>query len=303
MANFSIARIRLIGATLATLLLVAACGGGGTTAASVGSGGTGFVSGTVTKGPVSNASVTAYGISAGAKGPQIGTASTDASGNFINLNIGAYAGPVMLQVSGGSYMDEATGATMTMAVGDAMTAIMPSVAAGANATGIQVTPVTAMAQALALGMSGGMTDANIASANAAMGNYFSVSDVLHVQPMNPLVTGSGTGATPDARNYGVTLAAMSQYAKTLGMSTSSALVTAMMSDASDGVMDGRKGVNQISMVMGGMMGSSTMASTAGASGLATALTAFMNSAANVSGLTVADMAALMQKLNSSNGKI
>ncbi len=305
MSNFSFARIRLIGAVVATLLFAAACGGGGgggTNVADVGSGGTGYISGAAIKGPVGNAIITAYGVSGGQMGIQIGTAATDASGNF-TMSIGSYAGPVMLQVSGGSYKDEATGIPMAMAPGDVMTAIMPTVASGANNSGIQVTPVTAMAQALAQHMVGGMTDANIATANAAMGNYFLVGDILHNQPMNPLTIASGTGASQDARNYGMTLAAMSQYAKTLNMSVSSAMVTAMMNDASDGVMDGKMGGSQISMTMGGMMGMGMMVSTAGTSGLATAMTAFMNSAANVSGLTAADMAGLMLKLNSSSGKI
>ncbi len=86
-----------------------------------------------------------------------------------------------------------------------------------------------------------------------MGNYFSVSDILHVQPMNPLVAGSSTGASQDARDYGMTLAAMSQYAKTLNMTGSSTLVTAMMNDAADGIMDGKNGANQISMSMGGVV--------------------------------------------------
>ena len=121
--------------------------------------------------------------------------------------------------------------------------------------------------------------------------------------MNPTTAASGTGASQDARNYGMTLAAMSQYAKSLNMPISSTLVAAMMDDAADGMMDGKAGANQISMVMGGMMGNSAMASTAGASSLATAMTSFMTSAANMSGLTVVDMAALMQKFNASGGKL
>jgi len=161
----------------------------------------------------------------------------------------------------------------------------------------------ALAQARASGMTGGMTDTNIMAANTAMGNYFSVSDILKTQPMNPMVAGSGTNASQDARNYGMTLAAMSQYAKNLNMTVSSAMVTAMMSDAADGVMDGKKGGTQISMSMGGMMGSSMMAPAAGTSALGAAMTAFMNSAANASGMTAADMAALIQKLTNSDGHL
>ena len=48
----------------------------------------------------------------------------------------------------------------------------------------------------------------------------------------------------------MSIAAMSQYAKTIGMTTSSTMVTAMMDDASDGVMNGMMGSTPVSM--GGM---------------------------------------------------
>lgn len=302
MSNFTLARVGLISAMVGTLLLAAGCGGGGSDVDLPGAGGAGVISGAVTKGPVSNAAVTAYGLSGGQMGARIGAATTDAAGRF-TMSIGSHAGPVMLQATGGMYRDEATGLAMAMAPGDVMTAIMPGVVAGATSNGVQVTPVTAMAQALAQHMTGGMTEANIAAANAAMGNYFSVSDILHTQPMNPVTSGAGAGASQDARNYGMTLAAMSQYASSLNMPASSALITAMMSDAADGVMNGRRGGNQISMSMGAMMGGGMMAPGAGTSSLAAAMTVFMNSSANVSGLAPGDMTGLMHKLNNSSGKI
>ena len=297
MSKSRLSRIPLLIAVVATALLQAACGGGGD---GIGSGGTG-ISGSVIKGPAANASVVAYAVSAGQPGAQIGSATTDANGNF-TMALASYTGPVMLQASSGTYRDEATGALMTMASGDVMTAVLPSVATGTAISGIQVTPVTSMAQTRAQQMAGGMTDANVAAANAAMGNYFSVSDILHVQPMNPLVPGSGATAGPDSRNYGMTLAAMSQYARSLNMANTSALVTAMMSDASDGMMDGRKGSGSIAMPMGAMMGNSPMSPNAGTSGLAAAMTTFAMSPANLSGLTATDVAPLVQKMTSSTGR-
>ena len=85
----------------------------------MGSGGTGYLSGVVTKGPVSGTTVTAYAIAGGQPGAQVGTATTDVNGGF-SMSIGTYAGPVMLQTSGGNYTDEATGTTMSMAQGDVM---------------------------------------------------------------------------------------------------------------------------------------------------------------------------------------
>jgi len=292
----------LMAAAISVALLVSACGGGGSASLNiVGSGGTGYTSGTVTKGPVIGATVTAYGVTGGMLGPVVGTTTTDGNGNF-SMGIGTYSGAMVLLTSGGNYKDEATGTNMSMASGDVMTVAMPTVAAGSNVTGIQITPVTAMAQEFAKGMVGGMTDANIATANTAMGSYFSVSDILHVQPMNPLIAGSGFVATTDARNYGMTLAAISQYAKSLNMPTSFALVTAMVNDAADGMMDGKRGAAPVIMGMAGMMGSGAMAPTAGTSSLASAMADFMTSTANVSGLRNNDMAQLMQKLSGSNGR-
>jgi hypothetical protein len=262
----------------------------------------GTVSGTVFNGPVSKATVSAYAINNGAAGALIASVSTDGQGTF-TMPMGSYSGPVMLQVVGGVYADEATGTTMSMGASDIMSAVMPTMTSGANVSGIWITPITSMAQSRAIGMSGGMTDANIAAANSSVGNYFMVSDILHVQPMNPLVAGSGSGATQDARNCGAALAAMSQYAKDQNMPVSAAMVTAMMNDAYDGMMNGMRGNSPVSMSMGGMMGNRNMAASAGTSGLASAMAEFMSSAANASGLTAADMMVLMSQLNSSGGQL
>ena len=271
----------------------------------MGSGGTGssngMMSGTVFNGPMSQGTVTAYAIAGGMKGAQITSTALGASGAF-SMSIGTYSGPVMLQIVGGTYTDEATGTTMTMGSSDIMTAVLPTVAAGSTTSGISITPLSSMAQAHAAGISGGMSDVNINSANAGVGSYFMVSDILHTMPIDPRVSGSGSGATADRQDCGVAIAAMSQYAKGIGMTTSSGFVTAMMSDASDGMMDGKMGSSQISMG-GGMMGGSMMQPTAGTSGLATAMTNFLGSSANMSGLTATTMNALIQKLAASNGQL
>ncbi len=290
---------------IASSLLLFGCGGGSGGGDGATSSADGAISGTAVKGPVNGATVTAFAIGNGMMGAQIGTGTTNAQGNF-TLPIGAYSGPVMLRMSGGTYTDEATGASMTMQSGDVMTSVMPHANAGAVMSGVQITPLTSMAQARAQSMSGGMTAANIAAANTAMGNYFSVSDILYTHPMNPLTPGSGSGATQDMRNYGIMLAAMSQYANSIGMPLSSGIITAMMNDASDGFMNGMMGNAQILMGgMGGMMGTGNnpLSSGAGTSGLASAMTAFMGSAMNRSGLTVADMQALHDRINTSNGLI
>ncbi len=221
-----------------------------------GAGGTvspqGTMSGTAFMGGMSSGTVTAYSVSNGTMGPQIGMSTVDASGHF-SIPLGAYAGTVMLQMTGGTFMDPATGTTMTMQSGNVVTSCVPSVAAGSTTTGVQVTPLTSMAQMMAQYMAGGMTAANAGAANTAVGNYFMVGDILMTSPMDPAVAGSGSGADQNRKNYGMSIAAMSQYANTVGMTVSSSgMVTAMMKDASDGVMNGMMGSTSISM--GGMGG-------------------------------------------------
>ncbi len=259
------------------------------------------MSGTVVAGPVAGATVTAYAITGGTMGAQVATGTTDATGNF-TMSIGGYTGPLMLQASGGSYTDEATGTSMTMQTGDVMACAIPSVAVNSATTGIQITPLTSMAHARVHHMAGGITAANITTANSAVGSYFSVSDILHTVPMNPMTAGSGAGATTDMKNYGMVIAAMSQYAQTIGMLDSSGIITAMMDDASDGSMDGKMGGTGIAMG-GGMMGGSMMQSSAGTTGLASAMTAFVGSSMNRSGVMLSDMQALVDKLAGSDGQL
>jgi len=289
--------LTLIYLTIFCTILIGCGGGGGGTTPVTG----GTISGTAVKGPVANAAMTAFSINNGAMASQIGTGQTDGQGNF-SISAGDYSGPVMLQLKGGSYMDEATGANMPMQQSDMMTSVIPSMSAGAAMSGVQMTPLTSMAQAMAQGMPGGMTPANITTANSAVGNYFMVNDILHTQPMNPLMQGAGSGADQNMRNYGMAIAAMSQYAKNVGMSFSSAMVTAMMNDASDGQMNGMMGNSSI-MMGGGMMGGSMMSHDAGTSGMANAMTQFIQSPMNISGVSLQDMQSMIDKLLMSNGMI
>ena len=111
----------------------------------------------------------------------------------------------------------------------------------------------------------------------------------------------------------MSIAAMSQYAKNIGMPYSSGMVTAMMNDATDGRMDGMMetaggmgggmmGGNPVQMG-GGMMGGTMMATDAGRTGMATTMAQFLQSNMNHSGLGIQDMQGLMNKLMATDGQI
>ena len=313
-----------MGLVLLPFVLVAGCGGGGggeSISTNPSGGGStssttseiGVVSGTAVKGPVSGATMIAFSLNAdGTKGSQIGSAQTDGQGNF-SIPVGNHSGPVMLQMTGGSYLDEATGLRMNMEFNDALTCMIPQMSVGSVISGIQVTPLTSMAQSMALNMPSGMNPSNMTQANHSVGGYFGVNDILTTHPMDPTAPGSGANAAAGMRNHGMILAAMSQYAVGLGMPQSTGMVTAMMNDASDGRMDGfmagqgrmgsgMMGSNRIEMG-GGMMAGTMMSPDAGTKGLADAMDQFINSPMNRSGLTVQDMQNLMDKLRASNGQI
>ena len=282
------------------------CGSGGGGGDSDTSSLNGSISGTATKGPVADAVVTAFAVNMdGTKGHQIGAGHTNMQGVF-NMPVSDYSGPVLIEMTGGHYTDEATGQEMDVLPGTVMTCAIPFMGAGSAMEGIQITPLTSMAQQMAANMHGGMTESNIAQSRQALEDFFDVMDILHTSPMDPTFNGSGNGADPDMINYGMTLAAMSQYASMQGVANSSGFIDNMMDDASDGHMNGMMGPSQI--MMGGHDGmmeghNSLMPSDAATMGLADAMREFIHSPMNQSGITLEDMQPLIEKLEDSDGAL
>lgn len=286
------------------LTLLTACGGGGDPASGTG----GSISGMVTKGPVHGATVKAYGVNAdGTREALIGTGQTDPEGRF-GIMMKEYSGPVYMEVTGGRYTDEATGVEMPLLGGSPLAGAIPYMEAGAIINGVQVTPLTAMAGRMAVDMPGGLTERNIIEANDAVGGYFMAGDILFTHPMDPLIVNSGDSVSASRRNYGMNLAAMSQYSFAQGADNSAATCYALVEDASDGYMDGSMWNSRLKMgpggMTGGMMGGGTMMPVdAGYAGLADAMREFIESPQNRSGITADDMLGLMEHLRYSNGHI
>lgn len=143
------------------------------------------VSGSVVKGPVAGAQVCAYTVSGSARGTALGSCTTaDASGKY-SFAVPAGSGPLWLEATGGSYVDEATGATVTLPAGAPLLALV-------NATGstasTMLTPLTTLALNAAratVGTSGTLDAVAFANAAAKLLASFKLPTTLDISATAP----------------------------------------------------------------------------------------------------------------------
>ena len=165
------------------------------------------ISGVATKGPIDNGSVAAYSIdSSGQKvTPALATGITDEDG-YYSLPID-YSGPVLVEVTSGTYEDEATGDIV--AIETTLRAAMASVSGYVS---IAVTPLTEVAVRTA--EAGGELSADkIEDANELLSQMLgSDGDILSTMPADPRSAAAFANATAEEQNYSLLLSSISQMA-------------------------------------------------------------------------------------------
>jgi hypothetical protein len=183
----------LLGLLLASILaLLAACGGGGGGGGGAAPVASTTISGAAVKGPVGGATVTAR---AANNGTILGTTTTSPLGSY-SLSI-SYNGDVVLEITGGSYLDEATGMTTTL------TRLTAIINANGGSQTVNVTPLTYLAYTYA-----GNTSAGFNTALSNLATQFGLGSANLLTTL-PVVTGT-TNA------YGQVLRAISQYVNNQG---------------------------------------------------------------------------------------
>lgn len=187
--------LRTLCAGLAAAALLSACGGGsdGPAATPV----TTTISGSVVKGPVTGANVCAYKAVAAGKGEQLACA-TSAAGGTYSLSL-PYTGDVVIEATGGTYTDEATGASKPLA--DPLQVVVAS--QGGTTTGM-ITPLTTIAFSQAKAAAGGVSSASFAAAATTVAGTFQLGTV-DIRTATPVVSGTSVNA------YGQVLRAVSQF--------------------------------------------------------------------------------------------
>jgi len=214
--------------SLAMLALFGCGGGGGGTGSPPVTGSTTF-SGVAAKGPVNGGTIKVYAINNGKIDTTtvLGTGTTSGDGTYTVVipPDKKPTGPVVVEVSGGSFTDEASGAA-----GVALkTPLRAAVASIADGDKIAVTPLTHLAVKQVEGI-GTFSEQEINDANLQIGNFFEVGDIIKSQPFDS-TKGARAGASDDEKKYAAALGVFS----TLCDSRKGA---SKLEDALAGILDG-----------------------------------------------------------------
>ncbi|PLX85104.1 MAG: hypothetical protein C0617_05290 [Desulfuromonas sp.] len=193
-------------ATLLLLLgfgLLTACGGGG--GGGDGSGSLTEVGGTVSKGPVAGAAVAIYALDeVGVKGELLAEATTDGSGAYL-ADLGEYEGPVLAEATGGSYLDEGSGETLSIPADASLRAVH---SAASGVVTLHVSGLTELAVQVA--EAAGLSLETIAAAYDQLEEVFGF-EAETTAPVAP-VSAALAGASDAEVDYALTLATLSRLA-------------------------------------------------------------------------------------------
>ena len=196
-------KLGVVGLTAIATLVLAGCGGGGGTVAPTSS----LVTGVASKGPLNGSTVCAFAITGGVKGASLGACAAGIVNGKYSINLGSYTGPVLFEATGGTYVDEATGATVALA---APLHSMLGGTTGGNTTAA-ITPLTELAYQDAISIASGMTAARISAAIAKVQTFFGVADIVKTLPVDALAPPAT--ATAAEKTYALALASVSEYLK------------------------------------------------------------------------------------------
>lgn len=187
------------------------------------------MSGVAAKGLIAGGTVEAYSITdGGQKGDLLASATTSSDGSY-TLDIGDYSGPVLVEVTGGTYLDEATGNTMELY--GTMRAALPSVSGDVD---VAITPLTEIAVRMAES-GGGLDSVKIEDANELLSQLVG-ADITLTMPADCSDAGAFGSASDDEKNYALFLAAISQMSETLGQNVTD-VIKAIEDDMCDLELD------------------------------------------------------------------
>ena len=204
-------------------------GGGGATPPTI-------ISGVASKGPfISGSPVKVFAVdqATGTKGAQLGTGVVSDGLGTYSVDIGIYAGPIVIEVSG-TYKDEANPAQPGQVdVTTPLRAVISNAVSGTNV--VMVTPLTELA---VREMNNTYVKANIDAKNAEIATIFKLDNIITTKPVDATDATAIAAATTAQKNYSLVLAAVSQLVTNSATNLDTTL-TGMSTDISGNVMADR----------------------------------------------------------------
>ncbi len=255
-----------------------------------------IVAGVAFKSGVSAATVTVYAINAdGTNGAVLGTGTTGASGVFAVTLSTVPSGPVRVVVTGGTYVSEWDGTTITSS--STISAIVDDASTGA--TGLDVSAVSSFVDSLysadrKAGKSATSTAAHTA-AEAVIVGFYGFTPGTSVETLVASLVKTDIATKPDAVKLALILGTLAEEGKILLPADPDALIDALIADIADGKWDGRKFGVLIPL------GGGFLPSTAGTSDFLSDLAIFVesSSATIAAGIVPADVSSLETSLDAS----
>lgn len=238
------------------------------------------VDGTAVKGLLRNAKVDIYKLNnQGSRLDVLTTTYTDAQGKFSAQF--EYRGFVEVVVSEGSYKDEATGKTVNLSSGDALSNMISA----ESHNEISVTALTTIAAARAVEQAAKGLATAIANANKEVAHAFGLGgmDISKTIPAD-ISMSSSAKMNGQQKKYGAVLAGISQLAESNELSPEKvpALIKEIAEDFRDGKMDGMSRGAALSFAL-------KITPPQALKGLQTAIAAFLKSPENISDLSPEDV--------------
>ena len=169
----------------------------------------GTINGNAVDGLIAGAQVSIYSLKNGIRGLKLGDGTTDDSGAY-SIDIQSPNQPILIEVSGGSYTEEATGTPVLLKDGQILSAV--GMYQSGQTHNFMVTPLTHLATALAeyktaTGMS---VESAIEEARITVNQFFSL-DVGDIRPIDITDENSGVSVFGDDVLYGFYLAGLSDW--------------------------------------------------------------------------------------------
>ncbi len=301
-----------VGVAALGAILCLGCGGG-SVSSTQGSTGTGGISGVVVKGPIANGKVTAYRLGSDfRRGEALASTITQEGGAF-SLSLPSYNGHLLVVVSSGSYVDEATGLPARLD-GQELTAVVTGYRAGTETTGTSINAVSHWVAQLAsfyISKSKAPLEGAVADARSRLHAHFGNLDWSRVVPTD-FNTAGGATLAGDAERAGLLNAALSQQALGIALTAgftpggtinALTLISALGDDlAADGYFDGVGARGVLRLPADGQVGGAERSTTQLGSqtvrlGLASSVSAFLQSSRNLTAITPSDALGLANALS------